>query len=75
MGVADAVRTARRVFEQFLPKGDPQSITAYDAKAKDPKAEAAGRKGGRKGGPVMAQALPNQTTDNSPQGSATQMGE
>jgi hypothetical protein len=55
--MADPIKTAKKIFDQFLSKADPASMSGYDPKAKDAQAQAAGRKGGRKGGPIRAARL------------------
>jgi len=56
--MADPIKTAKHIFDQFLAKADPASMAGYDPKAKDPQAQAAGRKGGKKGGKARATKLP-----------------
>jgi hypothetical protein len=52
---------AKRVFNSLLDKLDPEAAAELPSEpelsAKDPKAVAAGRKGGLKGGPARAAAL------------------
>jgi hypothetical protein len=50
--MTDAIKTAKKIFDQFLSKADPASMPGYDADAKDAQAQAAGRKGGKVGGPA-----------------------
>jgi hypothetical protein len=55
--MTDPIKTAKKIFDQFLSKADPASMPGYDSDAKDAKAQAAGRKGGKKGGPARAASL------------------
>jgi hypothetical protein len=55
--MADPIKTAKHIFDEFLSKADPASMPNYDSNAKDAQAQAAGRKGGRKGGPARAVRL------------------
>ncbi|MGO8792491.1 MAG: histone H1 [Terriglobia bacterium] len=55
--MADPIKAAKGIFDQFLSKVDPASMPNYDPNAKDPRAQAAGRKGGLKGGKVRADKL------------------
>lgn len=55
--MADPIKAAKHIFDQFLSKADPASMPEYDPNAKDPQAQAAGRKGGGKGGIQRAKAL------------------
>jgi hypothetical protein len=57
MGMADAIKTAKRIFDQFLSKADPASMPDYRPNAKDAQAQAAGRKGGKRGGPARTAKL------------------
>ena len=57
MGMADPIKTAKGIFDQFLSKADPASMPDYDPNAKDQQAQAAGRKGGRQGGIARAASL------------------
>ena len=50
----DPIKTAKRMFGQYLSKADPASMPGYDPQAKDRQAQAAGRKGGMKGGQSRA---------------------
>ena len=51
----DPVETARGIFDEFLSRSDPESITPKrEPEAKDPKRQAAGSKGGKIGGQVRA---------------------
>jgi hypothetical protein len=45
------------MFGEFLSKADPASMPDYDPNAKDQQAQAAGRKGGIRGGRVRAKSL------------------
>ena len=54
----DPVETARSIFDDFLSKADPDSVTAKpEPEGKDPKRQRAGRMGGLKGGKVRALRL------------------
>lgn len=54
----DAIETAKSIFDQFLAKSDPDSITEQpETETKDEKRQAAGRAGGRKGGKARATKL------------------
>ncbi|MGH9447326.1 MAG: histone H1 [Terriglobia bacterium] len=55
--MADPIKAAKHIFDQFLSKVDPASMPNYDPNAKDQQAQAAGRKGGKKGGLVRAASL------------------
>jgi len=55
--MADPIKTAKKIFDQFLSKADPASMPDYDPHAKDAQAQAAGRKGGLKGGRARADNL------------------
>jgi hypothetical protein len=55
--MADPIKTAKHIFDQFLSKADPASIPNYNPQCKDRKAQAAGRKGGRIGGVARSVAL------------------
>jgi hypothetical protein len=55
--MADPIKTAKHIFDQFLSKADPASMPDYDPNAKDPQAQAAGRKGGKRGGAARAASL------------------
>jgi hypothetical protein len=59
--MADPIKTAKRMFDEFLSKADPASMPDYDPNAKDPQAQAAGRKGGLKGGAARAAVLSPRT--------------
>lgn len=52
--MADPIKAAKNIFENFLSKADPASMPDYDPNAKDPQAQAAGRVGGKKGGVARA---------------------
>jgi len=54
----DPIEAARNIFNQFLSKHDPDSITSKtEPEIKDPKKVEAGRKGGRVGGKARAKNL------------------
>lgn len=55
--MADPIRAAKRMFDEFLSKADPASMPDYDPNAKDAQAQAAGRKGGLEGGKARAKKL------------------
>lgn len=55
--MADPIKTATRIFNQFLSKADPASMRNCDPNAKDPEAQEAGRKGGLRGGRIRAKRL------------------
>jgi len=55
--MADPIKTAKRMFDEFLSRADPASMPDYDPNAKDAQAKAAGRKGGLKGGPSRSRIL------------------
>jgi len=57
--MADPIKTAKHIFDQFLSKADPESMPNYDPQAKDAKAQKAGRKGGKRGGSARASKLPS----------------
>ena len=57
--MADPIKTAKRMFDEFLSKADPASMPDYNPHAKDAQAQAAGRIGGEKGGPARAAKLPS----------------
>jgi len=48
--MAQPVKVAKQVFDQFLSKHDPTSSPTYDLKPKNQQAQAAERMGGKKGG-------------------------
>jgi hypothetical protein len=48
--MADPIKAAKGIFDQFLSKADPAAMPDYDPNAKDAQAQAAGRIGGKKGG-------------------------
>ena len=54
----DAIETAKSIFDEFLSRHDPDSITEQpEPETKDKKRQAAGRKGGQKGGKARATKL------------------
>ena len=54
----DPIETAHDVFERFLSIADPESVQPKpEPEGKDPKRQAAGRRGGKKGGKVRAKTL------------------
>jgi hypothetical protein len=53
----DPVEIAHSIFDEFLSRHDPDSIAEKPPEAKDPKRQAAGRKGGLKGGEARAAKL------------------
>jgi len=54
----DPVETARSIFDDFLSRHDPESVTPQpEPEGKDPKRQVAGRKGGMKGGKSRAKKL------------------
>jgi hypothetical protein len=55
--MADPLKAAKRMFDEFLSKADPASMPDYNPNTKDAQAQAAGRKGGRKGGLARAVSL------------------
>jgi hypothetical protein len=55
--MADPIKTAKHIFDEFLSKADPASMPDYDPNAKDTQAQEAGRKGARSGGIRRAQVL------------------
>lgn len=55
--MADPIKAAKNIFDQFLSKHDPAAVPDYDPNAKDPQAQAAGSKGGKKGGLARATIL------------------
>lgn len=55
--MADPIKTAKHIFDKFLSKADPASVPNYDPSAKDAQAQAAGREGGKVGGPERARLL------------------
>jgi len=55
--MADAIKAAKHIFDQFLSKADPASMPDYDPNAKDTRAQAAGKLGARKGGKIRAKRL------------------
>jgi hypothetical protein len=55
--MADPIKTAKRMFDEFLSKADPASVPDYDPNAIDLEAQAAGSKGARQGGLARASRL------------------
>lgn len=55
--MADPIKTARHMFDEFLSKVDPLAVPGFDPDAKDPQAQAAGLKGARRGGMARAVSL------------------
>lgn len=55
--MADPIKTAKRMFDEFLSKADPGSMPDYDPNANDTQAQAAGRKGAGNGGMARAERL------------------
>jgi hypothetical protein len=53
----DPVEIAHSIFDDFLSKHDPDSITEKPPEGKDPKRQATGRIGGIKGGKARAEKL------------------
>jgi hypothetical protein len=53
----DPVEIAHGIFDEFLSKHDPESVTEKPPEGKDSKRQAAGRAGGLKGGVVRAEKL------------------
>jgi hypothetical protein len=53
----DPVEIARDVFDQFLSIADPESVQPKQPEPNDPKKVAAGKIGGKAGGPARAKAL------------------
>ena len=53
----DPIEIAHSIFEDFLSKHDPESVTPKEPEGKDPKKQAAGRKGGIAGGQARAAKL------------------
>jgi hypothetical protein len=58
--MADPIKTAKKIFDQFLSRADPASMPNYDPRAKDSQAQAAGRMGGIKGAVARTRALSRQ---------------
>jgi hypothetical protein len=52
--MADPIKTARRMFDEFLSKADPLAVPSFDPDAKDSQAQAVGLKGARQGGLTRA---------------------
>ncbi|MGB7591368.1 MAG: histone H1 [Terriglobia bacterium] len=55
--MADPIKTAKHIFNEFLSKYDSAATPDYDPSAKDAQAQVAGRKGGLKGGKLRAENL------------------
>ena len=55
--MADPIKTAKGMFDNFLSKHDPLSMPGFDPEAKDVQAQAAGLKGASKGGIARAASL------------------
>jgi hypothetical protein len=55
--MADPIKTAKSMFDNFLSKADPLAMPGYSPDAKDPQARAAGLKGARAGGIARAASL------------------
>jgi hypothetical protein len=53
----DPVEIAHSIFDDFLSKHDPDSVTEKPPEGKDPKRQASGRKGGLVGGKARAEKL------------------
>jgi hypothetical protein len=54
----DPIEIAHSIFDDFLSKHDPDSVTKQpQPEGKDPKRQAAGRVGGLKGGKARAEKL------------------
>jgi hypothetical protein len=53
----DPVEIAHSIFDEFLSRHDPDSVTEKPPEGKDPKRQAAGHKGGKKGGAARTKAL------------------
>lgn len=54
----DPVQIAKNIYDQFLTKNDPDSVPSESQpETPNPKAQAAGRKGGSKGGKARAAKL------------------
>jgi len=53
----DPIETAHDIFEQFLSIADPESVKPKAPEGKDPKRQAAGKKGGIAGGQARAAKL------------------
>jgi hypothetical protein len=55
--MADPIKTAKNMFDNFLSKADPLAMPGYSPDAKDLQAQAAGLKGARRGGLARATSL------------------
>jgi hypothetical protein len=55
--MADPIKTAKSMFDNFLSKADPLSMPGYSPEAKNPQAQAAGLKGAKRGGIARAASL------------------
>ena len=55
--MADPIKTAKGMFDNFLSKVDPVAMPGYSPDAKDPQSRAAGLKGARGGGMARAASL------------------
>lgn len=55
--MANPVKATKQMFDQCLSKANPDSMQDYDPRAKDRKAQAAGREGGLIGGRARAKRL------------------
>ena len=55
--MADPIKTANRMFDEFLSKVDPAAMPNYQRDAIDLQAQAAGSKGARQGGLARAASL------------------
>jgi len=53
----DPIEVAKDVFDQFLSIADPESVQPKEPEPKDPKRVAAGKVGGKVGGPARAASL------------------
>jgi hypothetical protein len=53
----DPIEIAHSIFDEFLSKHDPDAVTPQEPEGKDPKKQAAGRIGGKKGGEARAAKL------------------
>jgi len=55
--MADPIKTAKRMFDDFLSKADPEAMPDYHPDAVDLQAQAAGAKGAKQGGLARAANL------------------
>lgn len=55
--MADPIKTAKHMFDEFLSKADPLAAPGFNPDAKDPQAQVAGMAGARKGGLARAAKL------------------